>query len=82
MPTSFQTTVPLFLLIVFGYIALVLFLGGKKAYFDPWQSPPDDPEKTDPSEAAKDATLKPGASPWKVGEAPSSSTEKTQEHNS
>ena len=77
MPTNFQTTVPIFLLIVFGYIALVLFLGGKKAYFDPWQSPPDDPEKKDP----KDATLKPGASPWKVGDAPSSGAE-TKEHHS
>ncbi|PWT96478.1 MAG: hypothetical protein C5B53_09610 [Candidatus Melainabacteria bacterium] len=77
MPTDFQTTVPIFLLIVFGYTALVLFLGGKKAYFEPWQSPPDDPEK----KHSEEATLKPGASPWKVGEAPSSGAEKAQDHS-
>ena len=34
---SFQTTWPLFLAIIFGYLALSLFIGGKKVYFEPFE---------------------------------------------
>jgi len=39
---GFHTTWPIFLAIVFGYLGLSLFIGGKKIYFDKFEEPKED----------------------------------------
>jgi hypothetical protein len=62
---SFNTSVPLFLFIVFLYLGLSLAMGARKVYFDPLTTQPDDPEGT-PKPGPE--AVKAGAEPWKVGE--------------
>jgi hypothetical protein len=39
---TFATGPYLFIAIIFGYILLCLFIGGKKAYFEPFVEPPEE----------------------------------------
>jgi hypothetical protein len=59
VPTNFQTTAPIFILIVVGYILLVLFLGAKRTFFEPWQGSPEDPENK--SSAGKETSSREGS---------------------
>lgn len=63
MPSNLQTTVPIFILIVIGYIAFAFFAGAKKAFFEPWQSSSDDPEVNPSGTTAKTGAAGTGDSP-------------------
>ncbi|HEY9680128.1 MAG TPA: hypothetical protein V6C86_00875 [Oculatellaceae cyanobacterium] len=45
-PTSWW----LFLIIIFGYVALSLFIGGKRVFFEPFTEPPEEAENTPKTE--------------------------------
>jgi len=62
---AFNTPVLLFIVIVLSYLALSLFMGGQKVYFEPLTTQPEDPEGT-PKPAPE--AIAAGAEPWKVGE--------------
>jgi hypothetical protein len=43
---TFATGPYLFIAIIVGYVLLSLFIGGKKAYFEPFVEPPEEAEPT------------------------------------
>ncbi|HEY9775168.1 MAG TPA: hypothetical protein V6C81_15490 [Planktothrix sp.] len=50
MDQGFVTTWPLFLAILAGYIGISLVIGGKKAYFEPFDDEEKPPESKPPEE--------------------------------
>jgi hypothetical protein len=79
---NYETTAPILIAILLGYIVLCLLLGAKKVYFQPWQSnSSEDPEEKPLTDSSKAAQLKQGAAPWKVGEASPESSDSSSSSN-